>query len=167
MCWFDSVAAGDGKNSGVGGILSIAHNHFIKWTFNSGVGTNNRAELLGIWTTLLLAKFLNLQTLVIFGDSKLVINWCNGKGSLCSLALEGWKARIQELRCHFNSLSFHHTYRDFNKAADTLSKKALQDCLHVRNDFLYSVGGQQSRLNKNHSCFLTSLYGPGPPFRAA
>jgi hypothetical protein len=34
MCWFDGAAAGDGKNSGAGGILSIAHNHFIKWTFN-------------------------------------------------------------------------------------------------------------------------------------
>jgi ribonuclease HI len=131
MCWFDGAATGDGKNSGVGGILTVAHKHFIKWTFNLGCSTNNRAELLGVFTTLHLAKFLSLQTLDILGDSKLVINWCNGKGSIRSVALEGWKDRIQELRCHFKSLTFHHTYRDFNKATDTLSKKTLKDCLHV------------------------------------
>jgi ribonuclease HI len=104
--------------------------YVIKWTFNTGAGTNNRVELMGVWTTLYLSKIFNIQTLQIIGDSKLVIDWCNGRGSLHSIALEGWKDRIKRLCIYFTSLSFQHTYRDFNKAADALSKRALKDRDH-------------------------------------
>jgi hypothetical protein len=59
--WFDGVASGDGLNSGVGGVISLNTNYHFKWTFNTGAGTNNRAELMGVWTTLFLSKIFNLQ----------------------------------------------------------------------------------------------------------
>jgi hypothetical protein len=59
-----------------------------------------------------------------------VIDWCNGEGRLQNLALEGWKECILSLRRHFENLSFIHSYRQFNKLADELSKKALLDKDH-------------------------------------
>jgi hypothetical protein len=53
--WFDG-ATGDGQNNGVGGVICINPNYLIKWTFNLGVGTNNRAELMGVWTYPLFIK---------------------------------------------------------------------------------------------------------------
>jgi ribonuclease HI len=95
--WFDGSATGDSQNNSAGGVICINQNYLIKWSFNTGVGTNNKAELMAVWTTLFLSKILNLQTIQIIGDSKLVIDWCNGSGSLHSRALEGWKDRIKRL----------------------------------------------------------------------
>jgi ribonuclease HI len=95
--WFHGVASGDGLNSGVGGALSLNANSHLKWTFNTGDGTNNRAELLGVWNTLFLSIKFNLPVIQIIGDSKLVIDWCKGCGRLQSLVLEGWKEQIKRL----------------------------------------------------------------------
>jgi len=39
--------------------------------------------------------------------------------------LEGWKYRTKELTSQFQEIDFNHIFRDFNKEADLLSKKAL------------------------------------------
>jgi hypothetical protein len=46
-CWFDGVAQENGNLSGVGGIIKISRNTIYRWTFNCGMGSNTRAELLG------------------------------------------------------------------------------------------------------------------------
>jgi ribonuclease HI len=82
MGWFDGAASADGSHSGAGGIIRINESTSYKWTFNTGPGTNNRVELLGVWATLFLAIILHITGLQIIGDSKLIIDWCNGIGSL-------------------------------------------------------------------------------------
>jgi hypothetical protein len=59
--WFDGVASSSGIQSGAGGITKISDNTVYKWSFNSGPGSNNRAELLGVWATLLLATRLHIS----------------------------------------------------------------------------------------------------------
>jgi hypothetical protein len=103
-----------------------------------GAGSNNRAELIGVWTTLLLAKLLNIHSIQIIGDSKLVIDWCKGRGKLNNIALDGWKDHIIRLRNHFNDLTFTHSYRVFNKTTDDLSKRALLDSEHL-GQIVYSM----------------------------
>jgi hypothetical protein len=61
------------------------------------------------------------------GDSKIVIDWLNGKGTLRVVALECWKDRILDLIQTFSHTSFTHLYREKNQKADSLSKKSLQD----------------------------------------
>jgi ribonuclease HI len=129
--WFDGVTAGNRLCSGVGGVIQIDPNIIIKWNFNLGGGTNNRAELIGVWTTLLLAKLHNIQAIQIIEDSKLVIEWCKGRGRIHSLALEGWKDHISRIHNDFENLSFIHSYRQFNKTTDELSKRALLDIEHI------------------------------------
>jgi len=72
--WFDGAATADVSNSGAGGIISLNANTSFKWTFNTGARTNNRAELLGVWTTLYLSLRLHITGIHIIGDSKLVID---------------------------------------------------------------------------------------------
>jgi hypothetical protein len=69
---------------------------------------------------------LHISELQVFGDSKIIIDWCNCKGKLQVIALDGWKDRIRDLSKIFSSLSFSHIYREFNMEADRLSKKALK-----------------------------------------
>jgi ribonuclease HI len=92
---------------------------------NDGRGTNTKAELLGAWTTLTLAKHLNLTNLHLMGDSKLVIEWLKQKVRLNSVSIEGWKNRIHELVASFQTINYSHIFREFNMVADTLSKEAL------------------------------------------
>jgi ribonuclease HI len=88
-------------------------------------GTNNRAELLGVWALLTVATRLHIHDLQVFRDSRIVIDWLNKRGKLQILNLHCWKERIKELVKGFRSLSFTHIFREFNQQEDTLSKRAL------------------------------------------
>jgi hypothetical protein len=55
-------------------------------------------ELLGAWVTLSLAVRLGLDQLQIFGDSKVIIEWLNGRGNLNAYALLGWMNMIKALK---------------------------------------------------------------------
>jgi hypothetical protein len=59
------------------------------------------------------------------GDSKVIIDWLSNKSRLQVSALEGWKTRIKDLIKCFQSINFHHIYKNFNSEADVLSKQAL------------------------------------------
>ena len=39
-------------------------------------------ELVGVWASLILATRLSISDLHVLGDSKIVIDWLNGKGAL-------------------------------------------------------------------------------------
>jgi ribonuclease HI len=107
-------------------VLRINEHSTINWTFNCGLGTNTRAELLGVWATLTLASRLHFSKLQVFGDSEIVINWLNNKGNLNVISLDCWKERIRDIRKSFSIISFSHIYRESNKEADRLSKLVLQ-----------------------------------------
>jgi hypothetical protein len=74
---------------------------------------------------LILATRLSVFDLFMVGDSKIVIDWLNGKGSIMVENLHSWMERISDIIPLFSSLSFAHIYREENKVADSLSKKAL------------------------------------------
>jgi ribonuclease HI len=124
--WFDGATLSNGLQSGAGGLIRINDKTVYKWTFNCGPGTNTREKLLGVWATLNLAARLNIDALQVFGDSKIVIDWLNYRGKLQVISLVGWKDRIRELTKSFSTISFSHIYREQNKEADLLSKKAIQ-----------------------------------------
>lgn len=71
--WFDGATQENGTLSGAGGVITVNEDTRYKWTFNCGLGTNTRDELLGVWVTLSLAVRLGLDQLHIFGDSKVII----------------------------------------------------------------------------------------------
>jgi len=82
VVWFYGATIASGQNSGAGGVLWI-HQHIIfKWTINFGSGTKTTVELLGAWALLTLASQFAILELFVQGDSKIVIDWLQGKGRL-------------------------------------------------------------------------------------
>lgn len=83
-----------------------------------------KAKLLGAWASLILAC-RHTDELLLLGDSKTTIDWLNGLVEFKVAALECWKMRTTEATLQFRKLIFTHIYREENREADSLSKRAL------------------------------------------
>lgn len=88
--------------------------------------TNNLAELMGLKILLLAALEKNCDSLHVFGDSMLAINWENGTQRCHNLRLLPLVDDIFQILHHFDFVTIAHVYRDENQVADQLSKEALQ-----------------------------------------
>jgi ribonuclease HI len=108
MGWFDEVAQQNGEQSGVGGLIKINKNTSYKWMLNCGLGTNTRAERMGVWASLILATRLSITYLHVLGDSKIVIDWLNQKGALQVVSLESWKEMIKDILKDLRNITFSH-----------------------------------------------------------
>jgi hypothetical protein len=80
---------------------------------------------MGAWASLILATRLSIPYLHLLGDSKIVIEWLNHKGSLQVVSLEIWKERIKDTLIYFRNISFAHIFREENQEANRLSKVTL------------------------------------------
>jgi hypothetical protein len=86
-----------------------------------------KVELMGLWGVILLSSHLSIKNLMVAGDSKVTIDWINDKSNLNLIYLNNWKDKIRRLKTRFETINFMHIHRQFNKVADSLSKKALKD----------------------------------------
>jgi ribonuclease HI len=136
IAWFDGEAQNNGNKCGVGGIIKINASNEYRWTLNCGCGSNTRAELLGAWSTLVLAERLSIYDIHIMGDSKIVIEWLKKDGELRVASLEAWKERIVEICTHFRSITFEHIYKEMNQEADYQSKQAF---FNIRGKITYTL----------------------------
>ena len=89
LAWFDREAQRDDNWCGAGGVIKTLDAIVIRSTFNCGRGTSTREELMGAWTTLMLAYHLSIPCIHILGDSKVVIEWILNKGRLQVSLVEG------------------------------------------------------------------------------
>ena len=87
-----------------------------------GQATNNKAKLSALWATLKVARSNQIQDIQIFCDSKVVVDWENGKNIIQAPHLQHLLAEIQTLKSMFKRISFAHIYRELNAEADSLSK---------------------------------------------
>jgi ribonuclease HI len=127
LAFFDGAALENGECCGAGGFFKTHSSRITKWFINFGAGTNTKVELMGLWSTLTLATLWSIKKLQVLGDSKVIIEWINHKGNLHSTNIECWKQKTKDLAKTFNDISFQHIYRDHNKEADSLSKRALKE----------------------------------------
>jgi len=121
--FFDSVVAGG--ECGVGIVLKLIGFHFYRVHLIVGASTNIKAELLGLWGQLMLAKRCHIAELMVVGDSKVVLDWFDGKSQLNALNLLPWKKKIMDLKQHFSWLKCFHVHRQFNSLENSFSKQAL------------------------------------------
>jgi hypothetical protein len=63
---------------------------------------------------------------MVVGDSRVVIDWLDGKSQLEALNLRPWEVKTQELKLQFKWLKGLQVHRQFNSMEDSLSKLALE-----------------------------------------
>jgi ribonuclease HI len=117
------------SNPGLAGAGAVIYNldeeisaqiHFV-----GNNATNNVAEYTGLIIGLKEAINLNVKTLLVQGDSMLVIKQMKGEYKVKSENLIHLYNEAKELEKMFDSIEFEHIYRENNKRADELSNLAI------------------------------------------
>jgi ribonuclease HI len=124
--YFDGASQGHPPSIGVGVVLFLNQNHYINIRYAPGGGSNNKDELIALWTLLETTKQKDIRKLQVMGDSKLVIDWEKGKLSIQNINLANITRDIRLSFQSFEWISFQHVLRELNVKADELSKEALQ-----------------------------------------
>lgn len=94
--------------------------------WNRGQGSNNKAEVMALWSGLLVARHLGLPSIDIYGDSLLVIDGLSSRSNLRVSSFNGRIDRTLYVLSQFQRDTLHHIYRDLNWRADRLSKLGLE-----------------------------------------
>ena len=84
--------------------------------------TNNATEYEALIHGLRIAASLGIKRLLAYGDSKVVIQQVNKDWDCTEEKMDAYCKEIRKLEAHFYDLEFHHVLRDYNVAADVLSK---------------------------------------------
>lgn len=94
-----------------------------------GVATNNVAEYTGIIVGLRKAHELGIDELDVRLDSELAVKQLNGEYKVKNPGLAKLYIEVHNMRPHFRRITFTHVRREYNKAADALVNKTLDDAL--------------------------------------
>jgi len=129
LACFDGATLSNGGCCGAGGFFKTHPSRITMWFLNCGVGTNNKAKLLGLWAALYLASSWSISHLKVLGDSRIIIDWISHKSKLNSVHIDSWKTKTMELTNSFADINFHHIPRSQNREADALSKRALKEAV--------------------------------------
>ena len=124
---FDGGSRGNPGISGCGAV--IYHDGDEIWSDSFFVGinaTNNHAEYAGLILGLQQAIEMNVKSILVQGDSELIINQMTGKYRCHSANLIELYNKAKELEAKFTEIRFQHVLRNFNKRADQLSNIAIQ-----------------------------------------
>ncbi len=124
--FFDGASKGNPGLAGAGAVIYNCEKEI--WYGSKFVGeksTNNQAEYSGLIIGLTRAIELNIKSLLVNGDSLLVINQMNGKYKCHSENVLPFYHTAKELSSKFDNIQYHHIFRNFNKRADKLSNIAI------------------------------------------
>jgi ribonuclease HI len=99
---------------------SFSHEEFKHSPFhwNLGIATNNQAEAYALYQGLLLAKILNIHSLSVIGDSKIIIGHARKGSHPPNLHLKAILQRISATLKHFPNISLFHVLRRNNQLVD-------------------------------------------------
>jgi ribonuclease HI len=126
VLFFDGCAK---SNPGIAGAGAVIYKNNIEiWGDSKFVGvneTNNVAEYMGLIFGLRKALKLNINTIHVKGDSKLIIEQMKGHYKCKSDNLKDYHEKAKEIANKFTKITYEHVYREFNKRADELSNEGV------------------------------------------
>jgi ribonuclease HI len=132
--FFDGCSKG---NPGLAGAGAVIYNRdeeiWCKTYFIGEKITNNHAEYSGLILGLQNAVELNIRSLLVMGDSQLVINHMTGKYKCKSPNLISLYETAKNLEKNFDTIEYKHILRNLNKRADELSNLGLNEYLNSSN----------------------------------
>ena len=128
IMFFDGCSKGNPGLAGAGAVIYT--NNEEVWSGSSFVGkqsTNNEAEYSGLILGLKKALEMNIKTLLVKGDSQLVIYQMMGKYKCNSPNLLPLYQAAKNMEKSFDKIEYTHVLRNLNNRADELSNIAIMD----------------------------------------
>ena len=80
--FFDGDSNREPPLGGVGVVINVTANRKIMIKYEMGQETKSRVELSALWETMKVAHSNRIQDIQIFRDSKVVIDWENGRNNI-------------------------------------------------------------------------------------
>mgnify|MGYP001587740187 FL=1 len=124
--FFDGCSKGNPGESGAGAVIFCDDKEVYTESFFLGDReTNNVAEYTGLIMGLSYAVNNNMDTLIVKGDSNLVIRQMKGEFQVKSPKLMPYYQEAKNLSDKIKNICYEHVYRDNNKRADELANDAV------------------------------------------
>ena len=77
-----------------GTLLKLNEEHVFNLKLNCGHGTNTKVKLFSLWCLVKFFSMMGIDTLHIFGDSLVMVNWEKQIWPLQVISLDQWCFRI-------------------------------------------------------------------------
>ena len=124
--FFDGASKGNpGKAGGGGFVINPGGKVEIEYYWNIGYDSNNMAEDYGLWQGLKQLQKKGVDEVMVFGDSRLIIQALNGGRRGKSERIERMINRIRSMAKMFRKIEFFHVLREFNVLADIVANKLI------------------------------------------
>lgn len=124
----DGGARGNPGPAAIGGVVkNEAGETVAEVSEYIGNTTNNQAEYQALVATLQKAHDLGATHVDCYLDSLLVVNQMNGEWKVKDKALQTHVIAAHNLRTQIGKVTFQHVRREYNKEADALVNKALDN----------------------------------------
>lgn len=121
--WFDGSAHPNPGRCGIGGLLQGPSGAAIEISRAAGYGNSSEAEYRALIAVLQAAVEGGASDLVIYGDSRVVIDDINGPALYAAVSLSGYRAEAQSLMSQLDGVTLRWIPRHKNAAADALSQR--------------------------------------------
>lgn len=123
---FDGCSKGNPGHAG-GGAVIYKNNKEIwsEYKYLGNYQTNNQAEYGSLLIGLYRARSLSIKSLLVLGDSEIVINQMMQKSRVKSPNLIPLHKEANEISKYFDDILFMHIYRQQNARADELSNLGI------------------------------------------
>lgn len=121
LAWFDGSALPNPGRIGIGALLKSPHGDVLEISAAAGQGDSSKAEYLALISVLEAALNRKAETLVIYGDSRVVID--DVKSRPGALALASHAAQARRLIDAIGDVRLHWIPRAKNVSADALSRQ--------------------------------------------
>ncbi len=123
LAWFDGASHPNPGKMGVGGVLRNPNGELIHISFAAGQGDSSEAEYLALIAVLQAALEVRPEKLVIYGDSRVVLDDVQAENGAAVLSHHRMRAR--QLIAQLTNLALIWIPRRKNSAADALSQQAV------------------------------------------
>jgi ribonuclease HI len=124
----DGASRGNPGPAGIGFVLQCDDITIIEDGYYLGNRTNNVAEMTAILISLFIIKEKNItRELIIKSDSLLLINQFKGIYKIKNEVLQAGHLLFEKQFASFFRLSFLHIERAYNKRADALANKGIDE----------------------------------------
>ncbi len=124
--WFDGATRSTNPGvRGIGAILKGPAGQRVEIAQEIGMGTNNEAEYCALMAVLDAAAEAQVQRLVVYGDSQLVIKQVSGEWLINAEGLVPLCKTVLKLKAQIPDVRLCWIPREENGEADALSKRAI------------------------------------------